>query len=103
MENEMVGELRFHIGPFANDLVRNGMPRQEAQRRARLEFGGIESVKEEGREASGARVLDELKQDLGYGARMFWKIPGFSAVAVPTLAFGVGANTAIFSVVNAVL
>src|SRR5205807_4221775 len=103
MESEMDAELRFHVEAYAEDLVRGGVPREEAMRRARIEFGGIERAKEECREARGVNFIDSLFEDLRFGLRMLGKTPGFTVVATLTLTLGIGANTAVFGVVNSVL
>jgi predicted permease len=103
MESEMDAELRFHIEARAKDLVRCGVSRDEAMRRSRIEFGGIERVKEEGREARGANRIENFVQDLRYGLRMLSKNPGSTAAVVLALALGIGLNTTVFSFVNALL
>src|SRR5919106_4138981 len=102
-EADMDAELRLHIDSYVADLVRSGVSLEEAERRARVEFGSIEASKDECREAWGLQRLDELRADVRLAFRTIRRSPGFAAIIVLSLALGIGANTAIFGVFDAVM
>src|SRR5438132_10728913 len=102
-ENDLEDELRAHIQYRADDLERSGLDRKEAERRARIEFGSPERFKEECREAIAGNFIDTLIQDVRFSLRMLRKSPGYTMVAALTIAVGIGATTAILSVVDATL
>ncbi|MGD0226763.1 MAG: ABC transporter permease [Terriglobia bacterium] len=103
MNVEIEEELRAHIQHRADDLERSGLGRAEAERRARIEFGGQEKFKEECREAAGGTFVETLIQDVRFSFRVLRKSPGFAIVAVLTLALAIGANAVVFAVLNALI
>jgi hypothetical protein len=101
VERELDEELRFHVERQVEKYMHDGMSCEEATRRARIEFGGLELAKEECREARGGRFLEVLLQDVRFGLRMLLKSPAFTATAILALALGIGVNTTVFTAFDA--
>ena len=103
VEQELDDELRYHLEQQVASYIRQGLAHDDAVRRARLEFGGLDQIKEEHRDARGISLVDHLGRDLQYAARQIRRAPGFAALAVVCLGLGIGTNTAIFGVINSVM
>ena len=103
VESEMDEELRAHFERQVEKLLASGLTREEAARRARLEFGGQEQLREECREARGVNFIETLLQDIRYGLRVLGRTPLITLVAILSLALGIGANTAIFSLIDSLM
>ena len=103
LDGEIEEELRSHLEHRADDLESSGLARREAERRARIEFGGYQRFKEESHEALGGQLIENLVQDIRFSFRGLSKSPGFALVAVITLALGIGANAVVFGMLNALI
>src|SRR5579863_1067899 len=100
---QLDSELRFHVEQQIADNIAAGMNPDEARRHALAQFGGLEYIKEEARDARGTKFIDTLLQDIRFAARLLRKTPLISSIALLSLALGIGANTAVFSLIDAVM
>src|SRR6266853_5205511 len=103
LDRQLDREMQFHIDQQTEDLIAAGMNREEARRRSMVAFGGRDVFKEQCRDESGVRWIEDMWRDLGYGVRLLRGSPMFTLVAVLSLALGIGANTAIFSLLDTVM
>jgi predicted permease len=103
MDIDLEKELRFHFESQVADKLRSGIPESEARRLSRLEFGGMEQIKEDCREGRGTLWVESIVQDVRYGIRQLLRSPGFAIIATLSLTLGIGANTAVFTLLNAIL
>src|SRR5579885_2503989 len=103
LQRDMEDELRFHVESYVDDLVKSGVPREEAVRRARIEFGSADAHKEAMRVSLGLGYWDHLRADLRYAVRMLKKSPSFAAIALISLTLGIGANTTIFTLAKHIM
>lgn len=103
VDDDLNEEMRFHLEQQIDAYERQGLPPEDARRRARMEFGGFEQIREAHRDARGISLVDDFSRDLHYGIRQIRRSPAFAAAAILCLALGIGATTAIYSVVNTIL
>lgn len=103
LDRQLAAEIEFHIESRTRDLVNTGVPEAQARRLVAIEFGGMESVKDDCRDVRRGQFMEELFKDLRYALRVFRKTPAFSLAAIGTLALGIGACTSIFTAVDSVL
>ena len=103
LDRDLDDEIAYHLEQQVEELVARGIDREDAWRTVRRNFGGVQQAKEDCRDARGMSAIDAIWQDVRYAVRMLWRTPGFTAVATLTLALGIGATTAVYSLIDVIL